>query len=603
MSGEISMGAYSVDDPKDLPLGLFKSLAQHSIQGVGLATPDRKVLFMNRRMMDILGMTDQDGVRDILYTDFFSEEVFAMLSSEVFPSIKRSGSWTGEVEAIRKDGSRFLASMNVFPVEVDGSYFLGNIIEDITERRAEEAEIRQEREYYRSFMESVGDWVWEMDLEGIHTYSNPAVEEMLGYTPEEIIGRSTTFAWPEDKMTPRQLDGLSLSLASGKGWKNFQGKFRHKDGHSVYVLSTAFPLYSTDGKLLGYRGIDHDITERVNTFKELESSREKLNSIITTVVDVIFTLDTNETITFMSPSIERLLGYSAGDVIGRSILDLVHPDDLDEIKGKMGEMITTEKPLEGLKCRTLHKTGKWVWTRMNMSIFHDEERGPGSIVAVAQDNTARRRYEGRIHELIEMLKLINKILRHDLTNNLFALHSGLQIYRMSKDERMLNSMELKIEGSYRLIEQMRLFESLVSSEEDLRPMDVREALEKIASAFEARLEINCDCKVLADDAFYSMMENLFRNAILHGGTDTIIVECFSTDPDTVNIDVADLGKGIPDGIKGMVFDESFKAGNTGGTGMGLYIVKKIVERYGGSITVMDNEPKGARFRLTLQKVG
>jgi signal transduction histidine kinase len=95
-----------------------------------------------------------------------------------------------------------------------------------------------------------------------------------------------------------------------------------------------------------------------------------------------------------------------------------------------------------------------------------------------------------------------------------------------------------------------------------------------------------------------VIDNLLGNAIMHGLTDRVDIEIREAEGQCL-ISVADSGKGIPDEIKARVFEEGFKFGEYGNTGFGLYIVKKTMERYGGSVVVRDNHPRGTVFELRL----
>jgi signal transduction histidine kinase len=108
--------------------------------------------------------------------------------------------------------------------------------------------------------------------------------------------------------------------------------------------------------------------------------------------------------------------------------------------------------------------------------------------------------------------------------------------------------------------------------------------------------------VLADEAVSSVFDNLFNNAITHGKADKINVEIKKTKKGC-KVRVSDNGLGIPDEIKDKLFEEGFTFGDEGHSGLGLYIVKKTMDSYGGSVHVEDNKPKGTVFILTFMKVG
>jgi signal transduction histidine kinase len=106
---------------------------------------------------------------------------------------------------------------------------------------------------------------------------------------------------------------------------------------------------------------------------------------------------------------------------------------------------------------------------------------------------------------------------------------------------------------------------------------------------------------MADESLHSVIDNLVRNAVIHGKTDRISVD-ISNLGNTCDVRIADYGVGISDDIKGKIFEEGFTYGETGQTGLGLHIVKKAMETYGGQVYVEDNKPKGTAFILKLKAI-
>jgi len=211
----------------------------------------------------------------------------------------------------------------------------------------------------------------------------------------------------------------------------------------------------------------------------------------------------------------------------------------------------------------------------------------------------RKRAEREILELNEMLHLVNKIMRHDILNDMNVIRGMVEIYSEDGDKELMERAFRRIDKSVELIRRMRDLEMLLSSGKELGEYSTREIAESVAGNYDAEFNITGDCTVMADEAFHSVMDNIVRNAVVHGGTDKIdiIIESRGKECD---IRIADHGKGIPDEIKEKIFNERFRHGETGGTGLGLYIVKKTIERYGGSIRVEDNKPKGTVFVIKLK---
>ena len=127
----------------------------------------------------------------------------------------------------------------------------------------------------RRFLDSLTDWVWEMDVHGIHTYSNSAVKIILGYEADELIGRHVSMFWPTELASPEKIDLFNKELKDGEAWQHYRGSFRHKNGDVKILESSGEPLYDTDGILIGFRGMDRDIEITLQHEKELEESKEE----------------------------------------------------------------------------------------------------------------------------------------------------------------------------------------------------------------------------------------------------------------------------------------------------------------------------------------
>ena len=148
---------------------------------------------------------------------------------------------------------------------------------------------------------------------------------------------------------------------------------------------------------------------------------------------------------------------------------------------------------------------------------------------------------------------------------------------------------------------MRDLEAAVSYGTPLKPYQLKEVLRQVSQNLPGmKFNVSVNGQVLADEALISVIENIAKNAKMHGETNKIDVVT-AKEKNFIHMVLADGGKGIPDNIKNKLFIEGFRYGKTGNSGLGLYIAKKTVERYGGQISVSDNQPKGAKFVITLPK--
>lgn len=201
----------------------------------------------------------------------------------------------------------------------------------------------------------------------------------------------------------------------------------------------------------------------------------------------------------------------------------------------------------------------------------------------------------------EQLQLISRILRHDIANNLYSIERCLQSFFKSKEENCLQEVPAKINKSTDIIQRFSKISYLINEVNYTFPLDVRETIEKLLPSYEnVEIEVNGKGEVLADDLLESVLDNIISNAIKHGKTERINIE-IKPENEWLQISIADFGIGIPELIRDKIFEESFVYGESGNTGLGLFIVKKAVENYGGSVSVESNEPSGTVFVIRLKK--
>ena len=157
----------------------------------------------------------------------------------------------------------------------DGQRIIGvlGINLDITDQKKMERELQESRQRYQALVETTSDWIWEVDEELIYTYCSPKVMEILGYLPEQVLGKK-----PFDFMSEGEADrvaGLLRNIIKKReAFAGLENVNRHKAGYDVVLETSGVPLFDEEGKFYGYRGIDRDITKR----KQAESNLEKLNA-------------------------------------------------------------------------------------------------------------------------------------------------------------------------------------------------------------------------------------------------------------------------------------------------------------------------------------
>jgi signal transduction histidine kinase len=213
-------------------------------------------------------------------------------------------------------------------------------------------------------------------------------------------------------------------------------------------------------------------------------------------------------------------------------------------------------------------------------------------LAISKENTEQIR---------KQLALINSMLRHDLSNNFIVIKTALQLYNEEKDEKMLKEADIKCNHGLELINSMRELEFNHGDNTFLKPIDLKQVIDKLSPEFSSmNILLHGNCKVYADEAFESVIHNIFENAHLHGKAKNITIT-FEEFSDFTEIKIHNDGLEIPEDINERIFEKQFSQGEASNTGMGLFLVQQNINRYGGSIYVEDNDKPGVTFVINLKK--
>jgi len=287
---------------------------------------------------------------------------------------------------------------------------------DITERkRAEEALVLT-----RKAVESSSDAIAIADASGTHIYQNQAFSELFEYkTVEEFAaggGLPTVFA------DPAVAEDVLKAITGGNSWSGEVTK-RTRTGRIIQVLMRADAIKDVAGKIVGLIGISTDITDRKRTEEELRQSEQRFRSLIENATDIILIVDVNGICRYVSPSQERILGYSKAEVLGESIFNWVHPDEVHLVQRVLKGVI--HHPCVGLglaEYRVRHKNGHECVLEAVATNLLDEPAVQG-IVVNCHDVTERKAAEDQLfHDALydALTELPNRVLLMDRLGQAFA---------------------------------------------------------------------------------------------------------------------------------------------------------------------------------------
>jgi len=194
-----------------------------------------------------------------------------------------------------------------------------------TKQRKMLRDLRMSEERYRLLVEYSSDFIWEVDASGIYTYASPKIKDLLGYEPEEIIGKT-----PFDLMPAYEAERVARLfkdiIESQKPFQKLENTNLHKDGHHVVLDTSGVPIFDTNGNLFGYRGIDRDISERKKIEEAMKHTKDFSDNIIESSLDCIVISDRRGYLTRVNRFFLELLGYKEEEVLGRHIAEFAPPE-------------------------------------------------------------------------------------------------------------------------------------------------------------------------------------------------------------------------------------------------------------------------------------
>jgi PAS domain S-box-containing protein len=505
-------------------------------------------------------------------------------------------------------------------------------IDNETQETAEQ--LRQQREWFEVTLASIGDGVITADVDGNVTMLNPVAEQLTGWTTEEAKGRpletvfhiinEDTRAEVENPALRAIKDGVILGLAN-------HTLLITKDGREISIDDSGSPI-RVAGKVLGAILVFRDITER----RRAEQTRALLAGIVDSSEDAIISKSLDGIITSWNKSAERMFGWTSQEAVGQAIYLIIPPEMRDEEAMILGRLRRGQR-IEHFETIRMTKDGR----RINISLTVSPVRNrDGQIIGaskIARDITERIRIEEERAMLLTSERAARErseaasrakdefvaMISHEIRSPLNAILGWSQMLRQrTLDEAAtasaLESIERNARAQAQLVSDLLDISRVITGKLRInaRPVDItnslESALESIRPAAEAKqiqIEVDRDpyATVVTGDAdrLQQVFWNLLSNAVKftpRGGRVSVDVSRINSQ---LELSITDTGAGISAEFLPYIFERFTQADTTSsrhhaGLGLGLAIVRHLVEMHGGTVTAESRGVgQGATFRVTL----
>ena len=554
------------------------------------------------------------------------------------------------------DGTAIDLSVVVTPFSEEESKNAGFLIVANASGRSEtlDHELSDLEDRLSSLSASTSAWVWEIDRSGVFTYCSSNVQQILGHSPEELIGFSPSDLMPEAEAA--LLKGKFSSITNSKRpIVNLANRNVKKDGSIIHIVTNGMPIVDERGELLGYRGVDRDVTAQKTIERELRQSHVKFRTLFDSNSDAVLLLDENGFFD-CNESAVQLFGFDR-----KTQLRNKHPIDLsppNQHCGGESKALIIEHTAQAVTMGS--ERFEWSFQHADDSEFPAEVflsamdlNGRMVIQMVVRDITERKKREVQLQYTLEEAEQLNLILEEQ-TAKANSLAAQAEMASIAKSEFLANmSHEIRtpmngVIGMIGLLletelssEQRQFAETVRSSGEALLILindildfskieagkleletldfDLRSSLDDFSAMFSVKTEatgLEFVCYAEPDVPSFikgdpgrlrQVLTNLLGNSIKFTSEGEVVVSVSKEseeDEDVVlRFSVRDTGIGIPKSKQGMLFNsfQQVDASTTrkfGGTGLGLAISKQLAELMGGDIGVNSTPGKGSEFWFT-----
>ena len=608
----------------------FRTLFNQAAVGISQLGMDRQWLLVNQRHCDIVGYTHEELLKrswqDLTHPDDIDAEAEyfrRMLADEIH-------TFSMEKRYIRSCGSEVWGHLTVSLVrEPSGEpkYFIG-VLADITERKRAQEALRESEQRFGALFSQAAVGIAQVGMDGRWLLVNQKVCDILGYTREEMLERTfRNITYPDD--IDITLDYVSQVVAGEIQNYSLEKRYIHKDGLPIWVNLTVSLVHEVSGEPKYFVSILEDITERKRTEAGLRESEQRFRTLFNQAGVGISQADMDGRWLLVNQKFCDIVGYTHKEVLTLSWQLLTHPDDLEADLENVRRAVADEIQSYCMEKRYIHKDGSPVWVNLTVSLARETSGEPKYLIGVFEDISERKRVEKELAQQAKELARSNTELQqfayvasHDLQEPLRMIASYTQLlarrYKSKLDVDADEFIAYVVDGATRmqvLINDLLSYSRVGTQGREFEPTDCETVLVRAIANLQIAIQESGSLithdplpTVMADASqLVQLFQNLIGNAIkFHGDKPPLVHVSAQLQTQEWVFSVRDNGIGIDSEYTErifIIFQRLHNASEYPGSGIGLAICKKIVERHGGRIWMQSRMGEGSVFYFTIPYVG
>ena len=611
-----------------------------------------KISFWNPAAEQILGYNETEALGRDLHLLLAPEryhEAFNEKSQHFFNTGKgKVVGKTLELHAVRKDGTEIPVELSLSAVQLGEHWYAIGIIRDITSRKLAEEETLKHRHLMHKIFEILPVGLWIADKDGILLSANPKGLEIWGAAPtvgQEKYGIFRARRLPSgDEIAP---DDWSLAHTVNEGITIVDELLEIDtfDGQKKIILNYTAPVLDDIGNIQAAIVVNHDITKLKQTEESLQKSEAKYRFLTDKMNDMIWTANLDFNLTYISPSVNKITGFTPEERILQSPTEMMTPESyavaLDvlskELKREQEGEVDPDRSIK-MELDFCHKNGSKVRMESVMSAIRDDEGKLVGIHGVSRDITERKRAEEEKKRLEAQLAQAQKLesigtlaggIAHDFNNILAAIIGYTELALDHESDPMDARSELKevLKAGNRardLVRQILAFSRQTETKHSPLALQtvIKETIKMMRSVIPTTIEIRqnlIDSGIVMSNPtqIHQIMMNLCTNAVhamdkTGGVLDVSLKRVVLNGDDAIHdlrpgpylrLSVSDNGHGIIPEVTARIFDPFFTTKEVGqGTGLGLSVVHGIVKSHGGGIRCKSKPGEGTIFDVYLPEI-